>query len=165
MTSSLRLARPISPGSGVPNIEYVGSTPLEALYPGDAYVDWLGLDGYNWGTSAPGKSWQSFAQVFGATYADLTALSAKPLLIAKTASAEAGGDKADWIADAYSARTLRQFPRIRGIIWFNEDKETDWRIESSASAQAAFAQAVSSPTYTSNTYATLDMSPIPPPEL
>lgn len=146
-----------------PNIEYAGSAPLGPLYPGDAYVDWLGMDGYNWGTSAPGKSWQTFAQVFGPTYTRITALSAKPLLIAETASAEAGGSKAAWIADAFDVAIPQQFPRIRGVVWFNENKETDWRIESSPAAQAAFAQAISSPRYTTNTYGSLDASPIPPP--
>ena len=88
---------------------------------------------------------------------------ARPLLVAETASAEVGGGKADWIVDAYTVQLPQQFPRIRGVIWFNEDKETDWRIESSPSAQSAFAQAVSSPVFTSNGYAALDTSPIPPP--
>jgi hypothetical protein len=146
-----------------PNVEYVGSTLLASLYPGDAYVDWLGVDGYNWGTSAAGKSWQSFAQVFAPTYAALARLSAKPLMVAETASAQAGGDKATWIADALGTQISRVFPRIRALIWFNENKETDWRIESSPAAQAAFASAIAAPTYASNIYSALDTSPIPPP--
>ena len=31
-------------------------------YPGDEYVDWTGVDGYNWGVRNGG--WQSFEQVF-----------------------------------------------------------------------------------------------------
>jgi beta-mannanase len=31
-----------------PNIEYTGSIPLSGLYPGDAYTDWIAMDGYNW---------------------------------------------------------------------------------------------------------------------
>lgn len=146
-----------------PNVAYFGSTPLAELYPGDEYVDWLGVDGYNWGTSAPGKSWQSFAQVFGPTYATLTQLSAKPLMIAETASAEAGGDKAVWIADALAVQIPRVFPRIRAVVWFDENKETDWRIESSPAGQAAFAAAIASPVYASNRYAALAATPIPPP--
>ena len=35
-----------------PNVEYRTSVkPLSSLYPGNAYVDWTCLDGYNWGTN------------------------------------------------------------------------------------------------------------------
>jgi beta-mannanase len=147
-----------------PNVEYGGSTPLAGLYPGDAYVDWLGIDGYNWGSGFPGKSWQTFPAVFGPTYAALTQLStSKPIMIAETASAEAGGSKADWITDAFATQIPRHFPRIRALVWFNEQKETDWRIESSPSAQAAFARAIAAPLYVSNRYRNLSASPIPPP--
>jgi len=147
-----------------PNVEYGGSTPLAGLYPGDAYVDWLGIDGYNWGSGFPGKSWQTFPAVFGPTYAALTQLSAsKPIMIAETASAEAGGSKVDWITDALATQIPRHFPRIRALVWFNEEKETDWRIESSPSAQAAFARAIAAPLYASNRYRNLNVSPIPAP--
>ena len=53
---------------------------------------------------------------------------------------------------------------VKAFIWFNQDKETDWRIESSASAQNAFANAMSSSQYASNSYASLNASPIPIPQ-
>ena len=110
-----------------PNIEYNGSTSLTELYPGDGYVNWLGMDGYNWGTSQPGKTWQPFAQVFTQTYNDILAISTKPLMIAETASTELSGNKANWITDAYSVQIPSIFPQIKAICWFNENKETDWR--------------------------------------
>jgi beta-mannanase len=146
-----------------PNVEYFGSAPLGNLYPGDAYVDWLGIDGYNWGRSASGTSWQSFAQVFGGTYDALTRLSTKPIMIAETASAEQGGSKADWIVDALTVQLPARFPRVCGIVWFDENKETDWRIESSPAAQAAFASAIAAPHFVANVYGARAVSPIPPP--
>ena len=144
-----------------PNVAYSGSAPLRALYPGDAYVDWVGMDGYNWG-SVSNHRWQTFAKVFQQTYTDLLAITSKPLMVAETASAEQAGNKASWITDAFSHQIPRAFPRIKAVVWFNENKETDWRIESSPAAQAAFAKAVSSNVYASNQYATLSTSPIPP---
>ena len=148
-----------------PNIEYNGSTPLSELYPGDGYVDWLGMDGYNWGTvlHPTVTGWQNFSQVFTQTYIKITALSAKPLMVAETAGAEHGGSKADWIADVYSTQIPRYFEKIKAIIWFNENKETDWRIESSPAAQNAFAAAIQSSFYATNEYASLRNSPIPIP--
>jgi beta-mannanase len=148
-----------------PNIEYAGSTPLSELYPGDSYVDWLGMDGYNWGTvpHPTVTGWQTFSQVFTQTYAKITALSTKPLMVAETASAEPGGSKANWITDAYSTQIPGNFKKVKAIIWFNENKETDWRIESSTAAQNAFATAVQSSLYATNEYASLRNSPIPIP--
>jgi len=144
-----------------PNVAYSGSAPLKDLYPGHAYVDWVAMDGYNWGTVSQ-HQWQTFAQVFHQTYTELLAISSKPLMIAETASAEQAGDKAGWITDGFSNQLPRAFPKIKAVIWFNENKETDWRIESSPAAQSAFASAISSNIYASNQYATLNTSPIPP---
>jgi beta-mannanase len=80
-----------------PNVIYAGSTPLARLYPGDRYVDWLGVDGYNWGTVRPTTTWRSFRQVFGPTLTSLRRLSRKPIMLAEVGSTELGGNKARWI--------------------------------------------------------------------
>jgi hypothetical protein len=144
-----------------PNIEYGGSIPLSGLYPGDAYTDWVAMDGYNWGATQVWKSWQTFSEVFGPTYSILTSLTQKPLLVGETASTELTGDKAAWISNAFSTEIFN-FPRIKGFIWFTEDKETDWRIESSPAAQAAFSRAVANPVYAGNTFGDLPDGPILP---
>lgn len=128
-----------------PNIEYAGSRALASLYPGDAFVDWLGIDGYNWGTSRAGKSWESFADLFGPSYRELKALTSKPIMIAETASSEVGGDKAAWISDAFLTQLPVHFPAVRAVIWFNENKETDWRAASSPSSLASFREAIAHP--------------------
>lgn len=140
-----------------PNTYWDSASRFEAYFPGDQYVDWLGLDGYN-NTSWGFTYW---AQLFGPSYTAITALSSKPLMIVETASAEAtaeqtaaGHSKARWISDAYGS-AIPSMPRIKAVVWFNESKagvETnghDWRIESSAAAQSAFAQAVAAAVYRS----------------
>lgn len=118
---------------------------FNAYYPGDAYVDYLGIDGYNWGrmytTPDWTSSWQSFTEVFRYSYDAFTARTAKPVIIAETASTEIGGDKAAWITDAFAQLPVR-FPRVVGLTWFNYNKETDWRVNSSAASLEAFRTAV-----------------------
>ena len=58
-------------------------------------------------------------------------------MVGEFASTELGGDKGAWIADAAS-RIPSQYPQIKAFIWFNMNKETDWRVESSTSALNAF---------------------------
>ncbi|MBN3033694.1 MAG: hypothetical protein JW873_06330 [Candidatus Saganbacteria bacterium] len=110
-----------------------------AYYPGDRYVDWGGLDGYNWGYS----SWQSFDAIFGGAYRTLTALTGKPLMIGEFASAGPGGDKAAWITDALQ-KMISTYPRIKVFCWFNINKERDWRIDSSPAAAQAMKNALQS---------------------
>lgn len=130
-----------------PNIAYPGSTPFASVYPGDAAVDWVGLDGYNFGASQSWSHWESFAEVFGPSYDSVTRIASKPMLIGETASSELGGEKATWITQGLLADAPYRFPRLRAVVWFDENKETDWRINSSPASLAAFRTVAASPIY------------------
>jgi hypothetical protein len=107
-------------------------------FPGEEEVDWLALDGYNWGSTRTWSRWQSFTGVFLKGYGQLLRLSdTKPILIGEVGCAEEGGDKSAWIGEAFEALRKR-FARINGLVWFNIDKECDWRIESSPESMASF---------------------------
>jgi hypothetical protein len=118
-----------------PNVSYSGSTPLASVYPGDGYVGMVALDGYNWGP-LDGHVWQTPEEVFGPSVAEITAVTHRPLMIGEVGSTEVGGDKAAWIGQFFDL--LRSTPAIRGFVWFDADKETDWRLNSSPQTLAAF---------------------------
>lgn len=121
-----------------PNVHYWGEKySFGQYFPGDNYVDYTGLEGYNWGTSQTWSEWQSFREVFYSSYSDLINLSSKSILITETASSEKGGDKATWIKKMF-ADLSSVFPRVKGFTWFNMNKETDWRIQSSVASKLAF---------------------------
>ena len=125
-----------------PNTIYPGSTPLATAYPGSAYVDYVGADGYNWGTSSVNTTWRSPTTIFGATLTQLRSVApSKPIMIGEVASTELGGSKAKWNRQLLSY--LNSQPDIVGFTWFNIDKEADWRIDSSATSASAFASALS----------------------
>jgi hypothetical protein len=71
----------------------------------------------------------------GRIYTGLAA-KGKPIMIPETASTELGGDKAAWIAAIVSA-LKGTYPGIKALVWFDMNKETDWRFDSSATALAA----------------------------
>jgi hypothetical protein len=138
---------------GATNVRWVwapnivpGGAPFAAYYPGSAWLDWVALDGYNWGR-AHWPGWQSLAEVFGASYGRLTALSRKPVMIAETASTELGGDKARWILQGLLQELPSRLPRVRAVVWFNRDGDADWRVNSSPSALRAFRQVAKNPLY------------------
>ncbi|MBI4642562.1 MAG: beta-mannanase [Deltaproteobacteria bacterium] len=124
-----------------PYAQSVPATPenaLEAYFPGESEVDWLALDGYNWGSSQPWAAWQSFREVFGVAYARVCHLAPdKPMMIAEVGCAEEGGDKAAWLRKGLAALAL-EFPRVEILVWFNVSKECDWRLDSTPASLKAF---------------------------
>lgn len=130
-----------------PNVGGSATAAYRPFYPGDAYVGWVGMDGYNWGTTQTWSHWQDLATVFGGTYSALASLTAKPMMIGETASAEQGGNKPGWITTSFLNSIPARFPRIRAVIWFDENKETDWRVNSSSAALVAYRQIATSTAY------------------
>ena len=116
---------------------FEGDPTYASFYPGDSYVSYMGLDGYNWGTTQSWSRWETFDQVFKASYNELTTVSGKNILIMETACAESGGNKASWITNMFSV-IRSSYPKLVGFTWFNINKETDWRIESSQVSKDAF---------------------------
>jgi hypothetical protein len=142
------------------------SDDFARLYPGDSYVDWTCLDGYNWGTNpAAPHGWSTFDSIYGPSYATVTKELApsKPMVIAETAASEYGGSKAVWIKEMFDALATR-YPQVRGLVWFeNLGNGMDWPIESSESATAAFAAGIGDSRFLGNTFGGIDVGPIPAP--
>lgn len=152
--SAWRHVHDIFTAEGASNVQWVwspdvwrpGQPDVSQTYPGDRYVDWVAMDGYNY---VPWGGWRSFTQIFGATYQQLIALTDKPVMIAELASDEAGGSKAAWITNAFVNELPRQFPRVRAVVWFNESREGNWPVDSSAAALSAYSRAIDSRIYRS----------------
>jgi hypothetical protein len=125
-----------------PNVEYPGSAPLGPLYPGDDFVDWICIDGFNWGTSRADSRWQSLSELFGPTYDKVVALAPSKRLMLETASAEVGGAKSGWIRDGLGGELPKRLSRVEALLWFDELKEADWRVDSSPAALTAMREVV-----------------------
>ncbi|MBP7691741.1 MAG: hypothetical protein KA764_07475 [Anaerolineales bacterium] len=102
-----------------------GSNPADAwndmhnYYPGDSYVDWIGLSGYNWngykGYTAP----DSYEYLYDAVLTDLQCRYAKPIVHAEIGSTEQlTQSKSGWLADAYTR--MQTYPLLRAVVWFND---------------------------------------------
>jgi hypothetical protein len=86
-------------------------------YPGDEFVDIVGLTAYNTGTYYPGEDWESFDALYTALYARYAALFRQPLMITEFASSSVGGDKAEWVRRMFAR--IGDFDRIRAAVWWN----------------------------------------------
>jgi hypothetical protein len=122
-----------------PTADYTALPAVSTVWPGAAYVDVLGLDGYNFGTGG-GSHWMSFADVFTTQYNRLVALdSSAPVWICEFASKEPAlndgapvdptHSKAQWYAAALASTA---FSHLTTLVFFDENKERDWKLSSSA---------------------------------
>jgi mannan endo-1,4-beta-mannosidase len=122
---------------GIRNLKFVfnvdaangpASTPVRGIWPGSAYVDVLGIDGFNW---SAGRS-RSFRQIFAPMYATLTALDPNlPVWVTEFGCAPRR-TRPEWLAEMM---TTRAFPRLRAVVYFDVKTREDWRL-SSADRQA-----------------------------
>ncbi len=126
-----------------PNLPYENSTPLAALYPGDEFVDWMGLSGY-YGTKGIDR-YVSFDGLFGRALAELQKLARKPVVITEVAATDRESRRAEWIADMFSS--LPRHPEVIGMVWFEVSREQDWRLGFDREGAAAFAAGASAPRY------------------
>lgn len=116
-----------------------GSHDIQATqYPGDAYVDVLGLSVFNGGTSLNWGGWRSFGRIFNTSARALHQIAPnKPVQVSEVASAERGGNKAAWITRMFA--DLNRHPQVKSLIWYDLRKQADWPITSSRRAARAFA--------------------------
>jgi hypothetical protein len=123
-----------------PNVDSVPAEPwnqIPSYYPGDEVVDVVGLDGYNWGTTqtraANGweSKWRSFAAIFTSPLQELKrTATGKPAGVFEVSSASQGGAKESWVLEALdSSKSLG----LVALIWFEVNKEIDWRLETNVS--------------------------------
>jgi Cellulose binding domain/Glycosyl hydrolase family 26 len=152
--SAYRHVHDLVKAAGATNVQWVwtfsnSSTPSASwndpalAYPGAAYVDWVGIDGYNWGYGPSwdptGNHWLSFSATFASAYQQARSIAPnRPVTIAEVASSEDGGNKAAWINDMSAQLNSGSYPDLKLLTWFDQNKEELWSGTSSAATQVAF---------------------------
>jgi hypothetical protein len=145
LIAAYRHVHDVFAAAGATNVKFVWCPNVDfnvsSFYPGDAYVDYAAIDGYN-----NGAPWRSFSSIFNPTYDAVAAVSSKPIFVAETSSVEGGSGKAAWIAAMFSQIATRD-TRIAGVCWFNAAQTYDWRMDTSASSIAALKSGFAGTTY------------------
>ncbi|MHC4955296.1 MAG: glycoside hydrolase family 26 protein [Planctomycetota bacterium] len=137
-----------------PNVMSVPKTPENGMhhyYPGDEVVDWVGIDGYNFGENHDEwHRWESFEEIFRNGLDEFEKrYPNKPIMIAETGCAPGeDGQRVAWIRDAY-AYLHKSRPSVRALVWFHYDKrrenEPDWRIDKTPESLRAFNETFARP--------------------
>jgi len=131
---------------------------MASYYPGDAFVDWIGVSIY--GAQTTDDSSKPFQLQFSPVYKELCKISInKPLGIFEfgiTENAKPISNK-EWISQFFSSINDEKYPRIKAIcVWHskfkNEDGSvTNMRIDSSNAALEIFKHGVDSPKFKTQT--------------
>jgi hypothetical protein len=112
-----------------PNVAW---NKMQRYYPGDDYVDWVGVSGYDFDSESPHTLFSPIVSAYGGT---------KPIIVSETAAIDHGGNtKASWTNDL--SAYVRETPEIGALVWFDTNTQSgtdnDFRIDSSSSELAAF---------------------------
>ena len=115
-------------------------TEIADYWPGEDYVDWVGIAGYWRGFS--GAPEPTFSAIFDRTLGELRSLTDKPILLAEVgAGTDVDTDRARWLTTLFDG--LEANPDIIGFVYFNDVKSGgDWRIQFSQTLVDIFANGV-----------------------
>jgi hypothetical protein len=138
-------------------------TPIDQLYPGDNYVDWISVDGYN----RLANSWQDFSVLAAPTVEQLTNLApGKPVMVAETGcNQNINHDKSQWYLNVLTNYLPVIQPRIKAWVYFNSTNTSDgndWRITAPINAAPGYQKGIASSYYDTNRYGAISSSPIQP---
>ena len=88
-------------------------------YPGDEYVDVVGLTAFNTGDyyASVGETWKDFDTLYANLYAQYCAWFEHPMMLTGFACAERGGDKYAWTEDMF--QKIGNYDRAKVLIWWD----------------------------------------------
>lgn len=119
----------------------VTTNRFQSYYPGDSYVDWVGLSGYDLGHESPQTLYDPLYNAYAAR---------KPVFVTEIGAADFGGvTKGDFIRKFSTYVASR--PAIGAVAWFDTDTHPDapynWRVDANADSLAAYKAMAASPRF------------------
>ncbi len=144
---------------GAKNVRWVWSgsqcttsscSSLSASYPGDSYVNWTALSGYN---RQPGQ-WRTGSEIFRPNYDLITGRIApgKPFMIAEVGSREDPDQpyrKANWLLQFFNSEIPNRLPKTKAVVYYSVDTSavipgTNLEVDSSPESLAAYRKVAAS---------------------
>jgi len=95
---------------------------MEAYYPGDEFVDWIGLTMLNYAALKSEGEEESFKEMYLPFQKKINNLSKKPVMLAEFGSLNLGDTQKKWTINALETINT-EYPEISAIVMFNSDKD------------------------------------------
>ncbi len=97
---------------------------VDAYFPGEAYVDWIGVDILNYGSYNTDSTWYSFEELYLPFHDKPLFQSGLPVMVAEMGSLSTEEKQDAWLTGAFDAIAER-FPEIKAVVFFNSDQDTN----------------------------------------
>lgn len=114
--------------AGVNNVSWVwhpwSAKMLKHYYPGENYVDWVGVTCLNYGKAAPDGKWRTFEEIYQPFRSQVLKLN-KPVMLTEFGSTGYGGNAEQW-HQTYLPVIYNYYPEIRSLVFFNTNQEQNW---------------------------------------
>ncbi len=103
---------------------------VEKYYPGNDFVDWIGVTNLNYGLANSSGKWVGFEDLYKPFHDRIMAFN-KPVMLSEFGSTNYGGARAEWFKDAFE-KIQTTYTEIKSVVLFyhNDDKNwgaTKWR--------------------------------------
>lgn len=111
-------------------------------FPGNQYIDWIGVTLLNYGPLNSDGSFYRFEELYNGFHAQRDSLSRKPVMLAEFGSVKIGDRQKEWVRGAMNSMQ-DQFREISAVVMFNsaldknipandwyQEKYIDWTIDS-----------------------------------
>jgi hypothetical protein len=132
------LWNPIEEGCAgcIPDFRY------ESFYPGNKYVDYVGINAFNWGW----RRWQPLTEILKPSVKRMRQLTGtrslprgKPIIVGELSSNHVNGNKASWLRTGYR-KTFERWPKVKALVYLDVDMrhagQPDWRLIKPANGSA-----------------------------
>jgi beta-mannanase len=113
-------------GAGADNVLWIWSPHpsygmFEELYPGEYFVDYIGINVLNFGDVASWSAWWTFDQIIDKAYTTLSAYG-KPMMISELGCLSVGGNRAEWYRGMMQSLPVK-YPTVKVLLHFHYSED------------------------------------------
>lgn len=113
--------------AGVNNVSWVWTpwnpSTSAQYYPGDQFVDWIGLTCLNYGAASQDGKWRTFEEIYHPFRKEILKYN-KPVMLAEFGSTNYGGDGYQWLQNTLSI--IPDYQEIKSLVFFNSNQDRNW---------------------------------------
>ncbi|MFN3402806.1 MAG: glycosyltransferase [Cytophagaceae bacterium] len=104
------------------------STGFNNFYPGNEYVDWVGVTCLNYGLASKDKKWKTFEEIYQPYSNMLKDLNIdKPVMLTEFGCTKFGGSQEGWLENAWNK--LISYKEIKSVVLYKFSNDKDWPCE------------------------------------
>ncbi len=104
------------------------SENMVSYYPGESYLDWIGVNILNYGEFNEDRTGHDFKSLYQPFHDELKNLPLTPVIISEFGSLKSSHqekDQKDWLDEAFEVMA-DDYPEIKSIIYFNSKYDNNW---------------------------------------